>query len=98
MGRRLKGLRVNVRHYIHNCWLVLDIAANAILFFGSPTETVSSRLGRWKDYPTGWKRRIAQPVCWLLSLFDKNHCDKTEWYERELGRHRPEALDDKPGD
>ena len=89
---------ISWRQYLHNVWLTLDISTNVILFFGSPTETISSRLGRWQDYPTGGKRRIAGAVCWLLHLLDKNHCDKTEWYERELGRHRPEALDDKQGD
>ena len=78
--------------------MAIDIGLNTLLL-GSPTETISGRMGRAivnksKGFG-GWMSRM---LCKGLNLLDKNHCVDTYEYEKELGLHRPESLDDKKGD
>jgi hypothetical protein len=89
-------MKIDVRRYFYNIGVALNQLANCMFLFGAPDETVSSRLGRWKD-GAGHRRRAARVVCWLLGLIDPGHCDKAEQYERSI-IHRPESINDKPGD
>lgn len=83
--------------YLKNIGLTFDIGLN-VLLAGSPTETLSSRLGRWRTHKSRAKRWIAKPICAGLDIIDPNHCEKVRQHERELGLHRPESLDDEPRD
>lgn len=89
-------MRFNVRRYLGNLLLTVDISANSLLG-GAPDETLSSRLGRWKDSRKRYQRWIAAPFAWALDHIDKGHVDGAEKHEREI-IHRPEALDDEPDD
>jgi hypothetical protein len=92
-------MRIELQQYWHNLWVLVSIAFNVVFLAGSPTQTTSGRLGRYKDDRRRPVRRgIAQTVCFLLHLVDPHHCDKVEAYEKSLGQHRPESLDDEPGD
>jgi hypothetical protein len=86
-----------LRQWAINGWLWVDQGLNW-LTGGAPDETLSSRMGRLKDDPKagllGW---ISRRICWLLDKLDPGHCDNTEQYEQDIV-HRPESLDDKPGD
>jgi hypothetical protein len=58
--------------YLWNVLIAIDQLFNA-LTGGDPDETVSSRMGRWSQLG-GWRAIVAKPICWLTSLFDKDHC------------------------
>jgi hypothetical protein len=88
----------NLRQYGINIWLAIDMVLNAMTG-GSPTETMSGRMGRaivqGRKGFSGW---LSRTICKGLNLLDKNHCIDTYEAERKLGLHRPESLDDQPGD
>jgi hypothetical protein len=89
---------LNAKQYWYNLWIGLDHLINAALF-GAPDETLSGRMGRYIVQDRKDKRgKIARVVCKILNAFDKNHCVNTYRYERSLGLHRPESLDDEQGD
>lgn len=69
--------------YFWNGLVALDRLANALLF-GSPDETVSSRLGRWsvKENGDGIKRGVARFVCGFLDLLDRGHCARAVKVDR----------------
>lgn len=84
-------MKINWKQYRSNLLVGLDILFNGILF-GSPDETISSRLGRWKDGPHPRRRAIAKFICKLLDKIDPGHCDDVERYEQNVP-HRPESLE-----
>lgn len=57
------------RRYILNLLIALDQGVNA-LFGGSPTETMSSRVYRYKD-----TNKVARLVYQLLDAIQKQHCE-----------------------
>lgn len=59
-----------VKKYLINVFIAVDQLANALLL-GDPDETISSRAGKALERK-GWS--IAEPLCYLLSLVDFNHC------------------------
>lgn len=60
--------------WIGNIFTSIDQVVNS-LFGGDPTETISSRLGKWLLLEIDTIRTfIAQGICWFLDLFDSNHC------------------------
>ena len=60
--------------WVFNIFLSVDQVGNSILG-GDPTETISSRLGKWLTLEIDVIRvTIAQGVCWFLDLIDPNHC------------------------
>jgi hypothetical protein len=77
-----------MKKYISNVgkatWVFLlsaDKLLNAIIG-GDPQELVSSRVGKmvrnWKENPQNKARFfLACGLCRLLSLFEKNHCEKS---------------------
>lgn len=89
-------MALNIKRWALNLLLSVDLTVNTVLG-GAPDETMSSRLGRWKDSKSRTKRWIAAPFVWVLHKIDPGHVDKVEQYEKEI-IHREEALDDKPGD
>lgn len=94
--RPVKVGRLDVGRWIYNLWLVTDQAANALLG-GAPDETISGRLGRYKN-STGWRRTVGRPLAGMVDFFlGKDHCEETWKYELSV-IHRPESLDDKHGD
>lgn len=62
-----------MRQYIWNVLISLDQTANTLLG-GDPDETLSSRMG--KAIAEG-RCKLCRPVCWLLHVLDKNHCQKS---------------------
>jgi hypothetical protein len=61
--------------YFVNLWLAVDQLGNTILF-GSPDETISSRLGKLKERKGGripWSRPISKIVDWGLEQIDPGH-------------------------
>jgi len=65
-----KAMKELLWHYFINVCIAVDQFFNA-LFFGDPDETISSRLGKFKNRvaPYGW-------ICWLLDFIDPGHCEK----------------------
>ena len=55
-------------HYFINICIAIDQFFNA-LFFGDPDETMSSRLGKFKD-----KVKLYRIICWFLDKIDPGHC------------------------
>lgn len=90
---------LNPKRWLGNIvFVVLDLLPNAI-FFGSSTESMSSRMGRAiVSGAKGFGGGLSRVICRGLDWFDKNHCVDTYEFEKSLGTHRPESLDDKPGD
>jgi hypothetical protein len=83
--------------YAKNVLLWVDQGGN-VLLGGAPDETISSRLGRWKDHPSRWRRAIGRPVAAVVDRFlGAGHSDGAEIYERSI-IHRPESIGDEPGD
>ena len=81
-----------------NLWVAVDQLGNAIIG-GAPDETISGRMGRAiVEKRKGFSGWISRTMCKGLNVVDKNHCVDTYEYEKSLGLHRPESLDDKPGD
>ena len=69
--------------YIWNILIALDQLVNA-LCFGSPDETISSRVGKIRH-----KNKGADVLCDVLDTIDENHCEESiEWDE---GRTKEEA-------
>ena len=63
-----------MKRYIFNILIWIDIGVNAIIFAGSPYETVSSRVGKRRDFGETW-------ACWICGILDKidpRHCDKSK--------------------
>ena len=63
-----------VKRYIWNALIALDQFINAVVFFGDPDETMSSRMGKHlakHDCP------FCNFVCNLLNLIQKDHCTKS---------------------
>lgn len=84
------------RQFLHNGWIVVDQALNWVVF-GAPDETISGRLGRYKN-AKGWRRTIGRPLAAAVDFVaGKGHCENTWKYEKSIV-HRPESFDDKPGD
>ena len=88
----------NPLRWAHNLWVALDQVGNDMIG-GAPDETISGRMGRAiVNQSKGVGGFLSKWVCKGLSLIDKNHCVDTYEYELSLGQHRPESLNDKPGD
>jgi hypothetical protein len=65
-----------IGQYLWNLLIAVDQLGNAILA-GDPDETISSRLGKWREGPSGWRRSVAYAVCRLLHILDKSHCERS---------------------
>jgi len=66
-----------LKKYFWNILISLDQLFNTVLF-GDPDETISSRLGKWLEYPTTSTRyKFAEFTCKFLHMIDKNHCRKS---------------------
>jgi len=78
-----------LKAYVVNLLLSVDQMANAMLF-GSPDETISSRLGRLKKACNGnipWTYPICKCVDFVLDCIDRNHyleAIETDKPEREI--------------
>jgi len=59
-----------VKRYLLNILIVLDIAVNALVLFGSPYETISSRAGKAQLKGVLW----GCVLCKFLNWLQKNHC------------------------
>ncbi len=60
--------------WVGNIFLAIDQFINSLLG-GDPTETISSRLGKWMMLEMDFIRTtISQGICWFLDLFDPDHC------------------------
>ena len=86
----------NPLRWVGNLLITVDQAVNAVLG-GAPDETISSRMGRWKDKRRGGERAIGRAVSGALDKIDPGHSDKVEADEKRVP-HRPESLNDEPGD
>lgn len=72
-----------LKKYFWNLLISIDQLVNTI-FLGDPDETISSRLGKWLDYPKNkWRYKTANAICRLLRKLDINHCRKS--IERDEG-------------
>jgi hypothetical protein len=63
-----------MKRYIWNVLIAFDQFCNAVLFFGDPDETISSRMGKHlakHDCP------FCNLMCKFLNLFEKDHCIKS---------------------
>ena len=78
--------------YILNILLALDCMLNAVLG-GDYRETMSGRMGKllraWGENKSNAGRyRIAKSICFLLSLIDKGHCEKSiQKNEPDIGKY-----------
>lgn len=61
-----------VKQYVRNCFVALDESANAWLFFGSPEETISSRVGKGARDRGGYWNTLQKFINWLMD--NPNHC------------------------
>lgn len=89
----------NPKRWLGNIvFVILDLLPN-VLTGGSSTESMSSRMGRAIVLKSkgfgGW---LSRTLCRGLDLIDRGHCVDTYEFEKSMGLHRPESLDDKPGD
>ena len=91
--------KFNPKRWVANIVFVsLDLLPNVVLL-GSPTESMSSRMGRAvAEKRKGFSGWLSRTICSGLNWLDDNHCVDTWEYEKSLGQHRPEAMDDKQGD
>ena len=65
----------NIKKYLLNILLWIDIGCNVIIFGGSPYETMSSRSGKQADKGVVW----ACKFCAILSkIFGPQHCKNSE--------------------
>lgn len=64
-----------VKRYFWNILISIDQLANTFLF-GSPDETISSRMGKHIAKKED-KCHICWFVCRFLDLFEKDHCKKS---------------------
>jgi hypothetical protein len=88
----------NPKRWLLNIAISADLVLNAV-FLGSPTETMSGRMGRTiSNKSRGFGGWMSRTICAGLNWLDKGHCLDTYEYEKSLGLHRPESLGDKPGD
>lgn len=60
-----------MRLYLYNLLIGLDQFFNT-LFGGSPDETISSRVFRYKD-----SNVVARVTCKVLDTIDPNHCENS---------------------
>lgn len=67
-----------MKGYLVNVLVAIDQLGNAILG-GDPDETISSRCGKLVG-----KCVLCTIFCWVLNIFDKNHCVK--YIEYDEGR------------
>ena len=65
----------NIKRYLLNLLLWLDIGSNVIIFGGSPYETISSRVGKHADKGELWACRICLV---LAAVLGKQHCKNSE--------------------
>ena len=66
-----------LKRYIWNVLIAIDQFFN-VIFGGDPDETISSRLGKWLDYPkTTLRYKIANIICFLLRKLDEKHCRRS---------------------
>lgn len=76
--------------YLWNVLIAIDQFFNALLG-GDPDETISGRMGRWHSMG-GWRAKVAMPVCWLLNIFDRGHCEDSieeqEGHDDIFGKRR----------
>ena len=86
----------NPLRWVGNILLVADEAVNSLLG-GAPDETISSRMGRWKHKKKGGEAAVGKAISGALDVIDKGHTDKVADDERRTP-HRPESLNDEPGD
>lgn len=61
------GYSINI-YFDNITWFNFDKIVNA-LFFGDPNETISARMDDCNFF-------ICKFMCFILNLFDKNHCEK----------------------
>ena len=88
----------SLRRWAGNLWIALDEFGNAITG-GAPDGTISGRMGKAiVENRKGFSGWLSRTLCKGLNLINKNHCVDTYEYEKNLGIHRPESLDDKLGD
>jgi len=90
-------MRFKPKQFFYNGWIILDETGNW-LTGGASDETMSGRMGRAVvEKRKGFSGWLARTICKGLNVFGKDHCVET--YKSELEHaHRPESLDDKPGD
>jgi len=64
-----------LKRYFWNLLIAIDQLANTILL-GSPDETISSRLGKWRrEEPFyTWRWKVSYVVCRILHVLDPEHC------------------------
>lgn len=66
------NFRAKLKQYVRNCFIAWDQGANAWLFFGSPEETISSRVGRNAAGRGGFWLTLQKFINWLME--NPNHC------------------------
>lgn len=65
----------NLKRYLLNILLWLDIGCNVFIFGGSPYETMSSRVGKRAEKGEVW----ACKVCKILAaILGPHHCENSE--------------------
>lgn len=65
----------NLKRYILNILLWLDIGCNVLIFGGSPYETMSSRVGKQAEQGKQWACKVCRALAYILG---KHHCKNSE--------------------
>ena len=80
--RPLKEVLLAGFEVLERVGIVYDVAFNTvvatILFFDRPggLHTFSFRMGKYLAEDDGWRNKVAQQVCKILSHIDEGHCTK----------------------